>query len=120
MEVDRASHSYLLGVAEAKIERLRELLLKVARDEDRVAASTTMTRPAMREAAAETSAEIRRALEQSTQRSVTPEEDVKLREALRLSGEHAYNIKGQSSGEPYCPFCKKHHPGGDTCMGHHP
>jgi hypothetical protein len=22
--------------------------------------------------------------------------------------------------EPYCPFCKTSHPGGDTCMGHHP
>jgi hypothetical protein len=22
--------------------------------------------------------------------------------------------------EPYCPFCQKRHPGGDTCMGHHP
>ena len=57
-----------VGWALQEIERLRELLLKVARDEDRVAASTTMTRPAMREAAAETSAEIRRALEQSADR----------------------------------------------------
>jgi hypothetical protein len=22
--------------------------------------------------------------------------------------------------EPYCPFCKIRHAGGDTCMGHHP
>jgi hypothetical protein len=21
---------------------------------------------------------------------------------------------------PWCPFCKKNHDGGDTCMGHHP
>jgi len=21
---------------------------------------------------------------------------------------------------PYCPFCKKTHEGGDTCMGHYP
>lgn len=22
--------------------------------------------------------------------------------------------------QPFCPFCKKNHAGGDTCMGHHP
>jgi hypothetical protein len=22
--------------------------------------------------------------------------------------------------EPYCPFCRRCHPGGDTCMGHYP
>lgn len=22
--------------------------------------------------------------------------------------------------QPWCTFCKKHHEGGDTCMGHHP
>jgi hypothetical protein len=22
--------------------------------------------------------------------------------------------------EPYCPFCKIRHEGGDVCMGHHP
>lgn len=21
---------------------------------------------------------------------------------------------------PWCPFCKRHHVGGDTCLGHHP
>lgn len=26
----------------------------------------------------------------------------------------------QNASEPYCPFCKKRHAGGDTCMGHHP
>jgi len=22
--------------------------------------------------------------------------------------------------EPWCAFCKRAHPGGDSCMGHHP
>lgn len=26
----------------------------------------------------------------------------------------------QRAGTPWCPFCKKDHIGGGTCMGHHP
>jgi hypothetical protein len=28
--------------------------------------------------------------------------------------------EGRDGQEPYCPFCKRSHPGGDICMGHHP
>ena len=27
---------------------------------------------------------------------------------------------GKALKEPWCPFCKKAHPGGNTCLGHHP
>lgn len=29
-------------------------------------------------------------------------------------------VEVEGSDDPYCVFCKKNHPGGDTCLGHHP
>jgi hypothetical protein len=35
------------------------------------------------------------------------------------AGQHIVQYHLYSS-LPYCPFCKKNHKGGDTCLGHHP
>jgi hypothetical protein len=29
-------------------------------------------------------------------------------------------IERATRREPWCPFCKQRHEGGDTCLGHHP
>jgi hypothetical protein len=35
-------------------------------------------------------------------------------------GEDADARERATGEEPYCPFCRTRHEGGDTCMGHHP
>lgn len=44
-------------------------------------------------------------------------DSIGVRHGEAMTGAHSHE---DGALEPYCPFCRKRHVGGDTCLGHYP